>query len=426
MSERDKKSDFELRRQLLQMEMLHEIGLALNRSLDPIQVAEEILNHALVMVDARGAMLLVRAEDKETFFVAGQAGSEGEPDEILDLPDLEEAWSQTKVVVLKREAKSWQHLCIIPLQCQDDVSGLLVVADREGRDGKVGPFTEGDQSLLKSFAYQAGTALHNARLHRDVQEAYDQLQRAQRKLAHLEQLRALGDLAAEVAHSMGHVLGIIVGRADMYMHFRQDPDKAMENILEAAEQGRKLIARIQQTTRLGVAKKRESSDLNILVRQVIEETQTLWEERQNNEKSGPIEWQLQLNSLAEVLLNPGDIKELLRNLILNGLEAMPGGGSLGVDTSQRGEEVIVRVSDTGIGMSDDVKRRLFEPFYTTKEEIGNGLGLSIVYRIAEDHGGQIDVESQEGQGTSFELLLPVRKWPATAQVDSDELADLDR
>lgn len=425
MSDQEKKSDFELRRQLLQMEMLHEIGVALNTSLDPIMVAEEILNRALVMVDARGAMLLVRDEGQQAFFLAGQAGSEGEPGEILELPELAQAWGEAKVVVLKRNSKSWQHICIMPLQSQEEISGLLVVADREDRDGGVGAFTEGDQSLLRSFAFQAGTALRNARLHRDLQDAYEQLQRAQRKLAQLEQLRALGELAAEVAHSMGHVLGIIVGRADMYMHFRQDPNHAMENILEAAEQGRKIIARIQQTTRLGVAKKRESCDLNTIVRQVVEEIQALWEERLIAEVAA-IEWQTELGVLQDVMLNPGDIKELLRNLVLNGLEAMPNGGCLQVETLQRDDEIVIRVIDTGMGMSEEVKQRLFEPFFTTKDEVGNGLGLSIVYRIVEDHGGQIDVQSQEGEGTTFELLLPVRKWPATSQKDGDEHPDLDR
>ena len=75
---------------------------------------------------------------------------------------------------------------------------------------------------------------------------------------------------------------------------------------------------------------------------------------------------------------------------------------------------------------NEVRDRLFEPFFTTKDEIGNGLGLSIVYRIVEDHGGQIDVESEEGKGSAFELLLPVRKWPAASQRDGDEPADFNR
>ena len=425
MSELDKQGDFELRRKILQLEMLHEIGVQLNTSLDPIQVADEILHRALVMVDARGAMLLVRTSVEDAFTIAGHVGSEGDPEEILTLPALEEAWGEAKVVVLDRNSQSWQYLCILPLQCQDDISGLLVVADREGRDGGVGYFTDADQSLLKSFAFQAGTALHNARLHRDLQEAYDQLQRAQRKLAQLEQLRALGELSAEVAHSMGHVLGIIVGRADMFMHFRQDPEQAMENILEAADQGRKLIARIQQTTRLGVAKKRVACDINTLVGEVVEEAQAMWKERRQQGQEDVV-WAVELGEVPTTMLNPGDVKELLLNLVLNGLEAMEQGGRLGITSGQEGDDIAVRVSDSGMGIPPEVQERLFEPFFTTKEEIGNGLGLSIVYRIAEDHGGQIDVQSVVGEGSTFELLLPVGKWSANPQGNGDEQADPDR
>lgn len=138
----ENKSDFEVRRQLLQMEMLYEIGVALNESLDPSQVAEEILQRALVMVDARSAMLLVRADD--SFEILGRAGSVEGADEVLKLTEVAQAWNGSEPVTATRNAAAWQNLCIIPLQCQQHVEGLLVVADRETRDAAVGPFTDND------------------------------------------------------------------------------------------------------------------------------------------------------------------------------------------------------------------------------------------------------------------------------------------
>ncbi len=415
MSQEDK-SDFEVRRQLLQMEMLYEIGVALNESLDPSQVAEEILQRALVMVDARSAMLLVRTE--ESFEILGRAGSVEGADEVLKLTEVAQAWNGSEPVTATRNAAAWQNLCIIPLQCQQHVEGLLVVADRETRDAAVGPFTDNDQALLQSFAYQAGAAMHNARLHHDLEDAYDELQKAQRKLAQLEQLRALGDLAADMVHAMGHYMGIISGRAEMFLSFGKEPEKNMQAVLETAEEGKEVIERIRMSTRLGVGKERVAAHLSELAGQAVEDIRALWTERAGD--SGPaIEWQLELQPLPETYLNPTDMKEVLNNLLLNALEAMPDGGKLTISSVQQEGQIGIDVTDTGTGMTEETRRRILEPFFTTKEDVGTGLGLSIAYRIVEDHGGNLEIESTPGKGSSFEVLLPVASSPPPVEAEED-------
>ena len=415
MSQEDK-SDFEVRRQLLQMEMLYEIGVALNESLDPAQVAEEILQRALVMVDARSAMLLVRADD--SFEILGRAGSVEGADEVLKVTEVAQAWNGSEPVTATRNVAAWQNLCIIPLQCQQHVEGLLVVADRETRDAAVGPFTDNDQALLQSFAYQAGAAMHNARLHHDLEDAYEELKKAQRKLAQLEQLRALGDLAADMVHAMGHYMGIISGRAEMFLSFGKEPEKNMQAVLETAEEGKEVIERIRMSTRLGVGKERLAANLSDLVRQSVEDIQALWAERTGG--SGPtVDWQLDLQDLPPTYLNPTDMKEVLKNLLLNALEAMPEGGKLTVSTLRRGDEIGVQVADTGTGIEEEVRNRLLEPFFTTKEDVGTGLGLSIAYRIVEDHGGSLEIESTPAQGSAFQVYLPVVTTPPPAETDED-------
>jgi signal transduction histidine kinase len=407
MSQEDK-SDFEVRRQLLQMEMLYEIGVALNESLDPSQVAEEILQRALVMVDARSAMLLFRGEGSAE--IVGRAGSEEGADELLNLPEVTQAWSSSEPLTATRNATSWQNLCIIPLLCQQHVEGLLVVADREARGAQVGPFTDNDQALLQSFAYQAGAAMHNARLHHDLEDAYEELKEAQRKLAKLEQLRALGDLAADMVHSMGHYMGIISGRAEMFLSFGKEPEKNMQAVLETAEEGKEVIERIRMSTRLGVGKERVAASLSDLARQSVEDIRVLWEERTSG--TGPaVKWELELGALEDTYLNPTDVKEVLNNLLLNALEAMPDGGPLKVAAMQRGAEVGFQVTDSGTGIDEDVQSRILEPFFTTKEDVGTGLGLSIVYRIIEDHGGALEIDSTPGQGSTFQVYLPIVTTP---------------
>ena len=102
------------------------------------------------------------------------------------------------------------------------------------------------------------------------------------------------------------------------------------------------------------------------------------------------------------------LEEMLMNLVINAKDAMPDGGDLTVTSRQEGEHVRVDVADTGMGMSPEVKRRIFEAFFTTKGKHGSGLGLNICRQIIMDHGGQLQMESQEGKGSVFTVLLPTR------------------
>ncbi len=422
----DKKgTDFEIRRQLLQMEMLYEIGLAIGESLDPTYVVEEILHRALVMVDARAGLLLIKDDDTDVYEVVGQAGADIAVGDIFQLPAVDQAWNERRLVQCQRDASSWRHLCIAPLESRQEIAGLLIFADKESRDGSVGPFGENDETLLSAFAHQAGAALHNARLHRNLEQAYEQLQIAQRKLAQMEQLRALGDLAAEVAHSMSHILGVIIGRADMYLNFPRDPDKAMQAILETAESGRDAIERIQQFTRLGVGKKRVPVQLHELLRQSAEDVQVLWLEKAREQDPPTIEWQLELDPLPATYANPIDLQEVVHNLLLNVLEAMPDGGVVHLTCRREADDLVAAVGDTGTGMHDEVRRQIFKPFFSTKEERGNGLGLAIAYRIITDHEGEITVHSAPNQGTCFTLRLPLCTEPPASLEDEDVAADSD-
>jgi signal transduction histidine kinase len=105
--------------------------------------------------------------------------------------------------------------------------------------------------------------------------------------------------------------------------------------------------------------------------------------------------------------NAARLRDAITNLIFNAVDAMPQGGTLTLRTRAEGEAVLLDVSDTGIGMTEDVRRSCFEPFFTTKGEQGTGLGLAMVFSIAQHHSGTIDIASEPGKGTTFTLRLPV-------------------
>ncbi len=423
MAETEAQTDFEERRRLLQMRMLYEVGLAINGSLELAQVSHEILERALTMVDARAGALWVH-DNTGAWEVVGRIGHEAQTGGATAQAAVTEAWERRRLVQADGAGGGWQHLCAVPLESGQQVDGVLVVTDREQRRGGVGPFNSGDQALLLAFALQAGSALHNAQLYRRLEQAYEQLQAAQRKLAQLEHLKALGDLSAEVAHAVRHILGIIVGRADLYLSQPRDPEAAVRAILQTAESGEGILERLQRCTRLGVGHGRETVDVAHLAAAAAADVQALWAERDRRAATA-VQWQVDCRPVPDTWANGTDLQDVVRNLLVNALEAMPTGGHLRLAVGVVDGRIRVEVEDDGPGMNQDVCARVFEPFFTTKEIPGSGLGLSIAYRIVEDHGGELAVRSQSGSGSCFTVLLPVVAAP-TQGSSEDAQTDLDR
>jgi len=109
------------------------------------------------------------------------------------------------------------------------------------------------------------------------------------------------------------------------------------------------------------------------------------------------------------------IKRAVANLMRNAIQAMPNGGLLTVSAASKGEEVVIDVTDTGPGIPEEVRRRLFEPFFTTREQ-GSGLGLAIVHQAADKNRGRVQVATAEAQGTTFTLRLPTEESAVAAEV----------
>jgi signal transduction histidine kinase len=116
---------------------------------------------------------------------------------------------------------------------------------------------------------------------------------------------------------------------------------------------------------------------------------------------------MEFDPIPMVPCRAAELREVLTNLILNAVDAMPSGGSLTIRTYQQGGFACIAVSDTGVGMPEDMQQRIFDPFFTTKKEKGTGLGLSVSHTLIKGHGGDIEVQSTPGSGTTFVVTLPV-------------------
>jgi signal transduction histidine kinase len=145
---------------------------------------------------------------------------------------------------------------------------------------------------------------------------------------------------------------------------------------------------------------------SVVVQEVVETTQPLWHDHAQRE-GRPVQMQLDLTPLPHIAGRAAELREVLTNLLLNAVQAMPEGGQLTLRSWTESGEVCVALSDTGVGMTPEVQHRLFDPFFTTKGASGTGLGLSASQALIKGHRGTITVESELGRGTTFVIRLPI-------------------
>ena len=247
---------------------------------------------------------------------------------------------------------------------------------------------------------------------RRLEEALAELQAAQQEFARQERLRALGRMASGIAHDFNNALSPIVGYSEMLLagtiglNDRERVTNALRIVNMAARDAARIVTRLREFYR-----PREKGevflpvDLNQMIKQTISLTQPRWKtQAQGNGVAVKVRTRLQKTPPASG--NEADLREMLANLIFNAVDAMPDGGTVTLRTRVEGERVVLEVSDTGTGMTEEVRQRCLEPFFTTKGEYGTGLGLAMVYGILRRHEGTIDIQSALGRGTTFVIRLP--------------------
>lgn len=247
--------------------------------------------------------------------------------------------------------------------------------------------------LLALVVWRTAVALRAARARerRDLDE----------RLRLVERLRAFGEVAAGATHDLGNVFQVLAGRFDLFAAKLPPAECDKLGIArQSIADGIDILQRLRQLGRADASKDFEPLCLRTLVGEVLRMTEPRWQ------RCAGVEVRSQLDDVPPVLGRPSEIREVVTNLVLNALDAMPGGGRLTVTTSRRNGHACIDVADSGTGIPDDVRRRLFVPFVTTKPN-GTGLGLSVSYGIVKRHGGRIDVETSEGQGSRFSVCLPV-------------------
>jgi two-component system NtrC family sensor kinase len=312
------------------------------------------------------------------------------------------------------------ELCV-PMKVGERIVGVLSVGSIEPHR-----FTSADQQLLQTLADQAAVALENTRLYKDLQDQMRTLQNTQEQLIHSEKTAALGRLTGSIAHEISNPLQSVLGCLTLAEEELADSQRReeIEHYLGMAGEEIERIAAIVSRMRdfyRPAREERQPTDLHAILESVLALTR---KELQHANVSIVREW---TGELPMIPANPDHLKQVFLNLVLNAKDAMPQGGTLQVRTAldrmPTGDgqsplpAVRMEFRDTGVGMSPETQARLFEPFFTTKDQ-GMGLGLSISYGLIEAHHGQISVKSQEGEGTTFTILLPDTGAPSVALAQS--------
>lgn len=261
-----------------------------------------------------------------------------------------------------------------------------------------GPFLKEERNLINAIAGQVALIVERRKAEEDRSKLQEQLR-------HADRLATIGQLAAGVAHELNEPLGNILGFAQLA---KKDPElskqvsKDIETIITASLHAREVIKKLMIFARQMPTQK-ALIDLN----EVIEEGLYFLESR--CAKAGIELRRVLTPDLPEITADRAQLHQVLVNLIVNSIQAMPEGGRLTIQTLAQGDHVSLVVEDTGIGMSQEVLKKMFVPFFTTKDiNEGTGLGLSVVHGIVTSHGGSIDVESRVGRGTRFAVQLPLK------------------
>jgi PAS domain S-box-containing protein len=318
---------------------------------------------------------------------------------------------------------------LVPLMAEGRLLGILVTGRRAPH-----AFSNAEGEFLKVLGEHVSLAARQARLLEDLQRAYDDLRQTQQAVMQYERLRALGQMASGIVHDISNAISPVTGYAELLL--LREPGLSprarqyLETIKMAGADVALIVARLREFYR-----QRSQQDLfqpvdfNSVVQQALELTRPRWKDIPQSQgifiqvttdlqEGAPAVWGVE-----------AEIREALTNLIFNAVDAMPRGGTITIRTrhitrplaSPGLSRIALEVSDTGTGMNEQTRQRCLEPFFSTKGERGTGMGLAMVYGIMQRHGGEIEIESEPGRGTTVRLLFPISQQAAR---DAEEVSEI--
>lgn len=275
-----------------------------------------------------------------------------------------------------------------------------------------------EEAVLETRLLHLDLADHNEQLEETVRKRTSQLrgaladlEAAQNHIVQQERVNAFGVMASGVAHDFNNVLCITLGYAELLLQEGgdlSDKDRVefAKTILTASQDGARMVNRLREFHRPENGEMWEQVDMGQLIPQAVQLTQPKWK-AQAQRRGASIHVTAEIEPVPPIKGLTAELREMLTNLIFNAADAIAGSGSIIVRTRAEADQVCVEVADTGSGMTDEVRRRCLDPFFTTKGENGTGMGLAMVYGIAQRHDARLEIDSKVGHGTTFKFRFPI-------------------
>ena len=401
----------QLRSKAAQLEALVRAAQGLARERDEPGISLDLARHTRALLGTRACAYYNLVDDVlHLRSVDGDLGASAlAPSIALNRTSLGTVATRGRSVVVPLAGKTEEHLfsrlsepvassslLAVPVRYEDDTFGvLLCVAMGAYR------FSDDDKHLVAALSSFGASSIQNARLYAKVFTVEEGLRRSER-------LTALGLLSAEVAHEIRNPLTVMKLLSDTLSQGMSADDPKMEDLGVMREKIAHMEGVVSRV--LGMSKAQSGAFRTLDLRQAAENASLLL--RLKLQQLG-VKVEIECaEALPLVEGNPGQIQQIFLNLMMNGVQAMVGGGTLslrlGVEPGQQGDVVSVRITDTGTGIPPKILPKIFESFFTSRED-GTGLGLAIVKRILRDHRGDIVVESTAPGGTTFKFWVPAVK-----------------
>lgn len=384
---------------------------------DEIRFFEAVADAVAVAISHQRVKWALRERVKELTCLHGIS-------RIAEARDLDEATALQRIVELL--PPGWQYPEITSAAIVLDGEQAAVCGNREGvskqvedvtvrgvRRGRLevlyredrpqfdeGPFLAEERNLIRAAAREVGILLERRQAEREEAE------RMREHLRHAAAMATLGKLAAGAAHELNEPLGAVLGFAQLA---KKNPDlpretqRDLDHIVKASLHAREIIRQVML-----FARQTPPQLTKVSLHKVIRDALLLVRGRLSR-RAIHVKRELAARS-PRITADAAQLQQVVVNLVVNAVQAMPDGGTLTVGTASSPAGATLTVADTGTGMSQEMQSRIFMPFFTTKDVgQGTGLGLSVVHGIVSAHGGKIQVRSAPGQGTRFEVFLPARR-----------------
>ncbi len=298
--------------------------------------------------------------------------------------------------VLRAQTGSRGYLGLPLLVHERTIGAVIIMEPRRPRR-----FSPAEVERAAAIANQLAVAVENARLYEDLRKSYAELERAQHRLVQRERLAALGELSAVVAHEVRNPLGVIfnsLGSLRRLVRPTGDAKLLLDIVGEEADRLNRIVGDLLDFARPSTPDLRPERLDQIMDEAVAAALAP---------KPAAVEVAHDLDpALPPVLVDARLVRQAILNVAVNAVQAMPRGGRITLRTRREGRDAVVEIEDSGAGIPAEVSARIFEPFFTTKAS-GTGLGLAVVRRIVEGHGGTVSVRNQPGAGAVFSLSFPL-------------------